>query len=189
MKHATQRRWAALTCLLSAWLAFSSPACSSGDDSDGDGDARDAAGEGLTLTDIDPREERWEVAPTSVTFDELEIGDVDFRTVVVTNASVSPQAITRIALLDTDPTVRFANTFLQRLGDGFRWADLDGNGHDFEVREQPIELGPRDGLEVLIQYRPDGGLSQCLDPAPAPCGHLVVGGAVQSVSVPLFIPR
>lgn len=177
------------TCLLVAWLAVCSSACSSGDDSEGDGSARDAATEGLTLTDIDPAEERWQVAPTSVEFDELEIGDVDFRTVVVTNASVSRQAITRIALLDTDSTVRFANTFLQRLGDGFRWADLDGNGHDFEVTEQPIELGPGESFDVLVQYRPDGGLSECLDPAPSPCGFLLVGGAVQSVSVPLFVPR
>ena len=154
-------------------------------DSDG-GDAIDA-GDGLN--DVDLIREVWSADPSSIEFGELEVGDFDYRTVTFTNQSDVIQEITEIHLANAHSDVRFANTFISQVGRSHRWLDLNGDGHNFEVREKVIEVHGSGTFDVIVQYHPTGGIDECLDPHPSSCGFLVLSGDEHSLSVPIFIPR
>ena len=153
--------------------------CLSDDSGTGDG-AVDASLEVL---------EDWEADPTSVHFDSVDEGALDFRTVVFTNRSSAPQEVRDIALVEAAIEVRFAGTFVASLGRPNRWLDLDGNGHDFEVRETAFSVPAGGSFDVLLQYQPLGEDDNCRDPDPAPCGFLSLSGPQQTVSVAVFVPR
>jgi len=149
----------------------------------------DAGSDGFTLTDTDPTAEAWVVEPTSVEFTTLEVGDFDFRTVTFTNQSGIIQEVTDVALVDADVEIRFATPFIAAMGRPHRWLDLDGDGHSFEVRDNPVEVHAGGSFEVILQYHPTGQNDGCLDPAPASCGFLVLTGNEHSTSIPVFVPR
>jgi hypothetical protein len=185
------------TLLTTTGLAFSLlallPHCVTDDsevggrDSGGTGDIGDD--QGFSLTDADPTAEMFSVSPSSLDFADIEDGDTDFQTITVTNEGALTLELLELSLLDTDNTVRFANLFLQEVGRTYHWADIDGDGHLFEVRDNPIRVEPSQSFEILLHYRPDGGTWECLDPAPAPCGFLVVHSEQISRSVPIILPR
>ena len=183
----TPDRYELIWFQFSLGFALSALLCCSGEDGTSVHDAD--SGGGLTLTDVDPLEEAWRVEPTSIEFGHLEIGDFDFRTLTFTNQSGVTQSIKQISLVDAHTDVRFASTFISSMGRPHRWLDLNGDGHDFEVRENALEVHAGGYFEVIIQYHPTGGMDECFDPPPAACGFLVLSGDEHSISAPIFIPR
>ncbi len=164
-------------------------ACTDSDVDGGNQNSADAQSDGFVLTDTDPTAEAWAVEPTSVEFTALPVGDFDFRTVTFSNQSGIIQQITDVALVDADVEVRFATTFIAEMGRPYRWLDLDGDGHGFEVRDYPVEVHAGGSFEVIVQYHPTGQNDGCLDPAPASCGFLVLTGDEHSIAIPVFVPR
>jgi hypothetical protein len=169
-------------------VLFSYWGCTAPDDSSTESDAVVDIPDTSDLNSV--IEEEWGMSPTSVTFNDVEVGGYDVQIVTVTNQSSTIQSIYDIVLSDSVETVRFTTDFIINLyRPDTRWIDTDGDGQTFEVREQPIVLGTGESYDIEIQLHPEGGIDECPDPPPAACGSLWITGEYTSLSVPLYLPR